>query len=292
MSKFVNVRLPSDILLDPNLALMVDKLAINNPKWVFEPCKETYNRAVSFKYNFTEELQQAHTAPEGMRFVRGMKVSQDGEQLGSVTVDQRYSRNSDQHWHYGVQSWRIEKSRGARNTTYTTKLDMALRNAKKMFKPMEYTETFDKAVEAINRGFHDAIRQLREPILRNTLTKSTVTLQFYAVAKAMGEAIESESLREMETTLKSEMYQRAIGEYVLAERTYTDCSRNKLHVVVAMGNNYYLFKDENHELLCLNFDSLPEGMQNKLGVMHLMEDYEMVQDVGFRYNDRNFYIYR
>jgi hypothetical protein len=294
MTNFVNIRLPDDLLIDPNLKVLVDKLAIDNPKWVFQPRKggrEIYERTVNYKYSMSVDTQAANTAPEGFRFVRNIHVWQDDEQLGVLHVDQHYKRNVDQTWHYGVQSWRIEKSRGNRNITYTTKLDMAIRHAKKTFKPMDHTETYNKAEDSIRHGFHDALRNLMDPIKAQRLIKSNVALQAYALAKATGEDIISPDLLEIERQLQSDSYKQSMGEYFLASDMMHNHDK-QMRVVVATGGNTYLFKDEDYQLLCANFDHLPERMQNNLSVMHLMQDNEVVRDVGYRYNDTHFYIYK
>jgi hypothetical protein len=294
MSNFVNIRLPDNLLIDPNLKVLVDKLAIDNPKWVFEPRKggrEIHQKAVNFKFSASEETQKANTAPEGFSFVRAIHVLQDGEQLGVLHVDNQYNRSREQNWHYGVQSWRVEKSRGDRNTTHTTKLDMAIRHVKKTFKPMDHNETYTKAVDAIHRGFQDALRNLTDPIRNMRLIKSNVSLQAYALAKALGEPILSPDLTEIERQLQSATYKQAMGEYFLA-RDMGAAQDRQLTVVVALGNNQYLFKDAEYELHCADFDTLPERMQNNLSVMHLMQDNEVVRDVGYRYNDTHFYIHK
>jgi hypothetical protein len=170
-------------------------------------------------------------------------------------------------------------------------MDMAIRNVKKTFKPMDYTETHQKATDAIQHNFHDALRNLMDPIRAQRLIKSNVSLQAYALAKAMEEPLVSPDLLEIDRQLKSDSYKQAMGEYFLAHGMMHNHA-NQMRVVVAMGGNTYLFKDENYELLCLDFDHLPERMQNNLSVMHLMQDNEVVRDVGYRYNDTHFYIYK
>lgn len=294
MTNFVNVRLPDDHLIDPNLKVLVDKLAMDNPRWVFEPRKggrEVHKRTVNYKYSMSADTQKANTAPDGFNFVRSIHVSQDGEQLGVVLVDTMYKRNSDANWQYGISSWRIDKSRGSRNTAFTTKLDMAIRNVKKTFKPMDHSETYTKAVDAVSHGFHDALRNLMDPIRASRLIKSNVALQAYALAKATGEEIVSPDLLEIDRQLKSETYKQAMGEFFLAN-DMVNAHNKHLHVVVAMGGNHYLFKDGDSQLLCLDFDNLPETMKNHISVMQLMQDNEVVRDVGYRYNDTHFYIYK
>jgi hypothetical protein len=294
MTNFVNIRLPDDLLIDPNLKVLVDKLAMDNPKWIFQVRKggrEIYERAVNYKYSMTEEAQKANTAPDGFRFVRNIHVWQDEEQIGVLHVDNQYNRNRDQNWHYGVQSWRIEKSRGNRNISYTTKLDMAIRHVKKTFKPMDNIETYDKAVEAIRKSFSNAMRDLMDPIRSQRLIKSNVSLQAYALAKALGEDTASPDLREIERQLQSDSYKQSMGEYFLAYNMAHNHDR-LMQIVVSMGDNYYLYKDDDYQLMCRGFDMLPERMKDHISVMQLMQDNEVVKDVGYRYNDTHFYVYK
>jgi hypothetical protein len=293
MTNFVNIRLPDNLLIDPQLKPLVDKLAMNNPKWVFAPTRRgsNYKQGVEVTYRMSEETRAKHTAPDDFSFIRAMQVSQDGEQLGVVFVDTTYSRRVDQSWHYGVTSWRIEKSRGTRNTTYSTKLDMTIRNVKKTFKPMDHTETYVKAYDAVTTGFVDASRNLMDPIRSARLIKGVVGLQAYALAKALGEPVESADLLEIEKQLKSESFIQSMGEYNLAKTVVFDSDSNKLRVVVAMGGNQYLYKDAQMDLVCKDFETLSERMQNNVSVMQLMQDNEIVRDVGYKYNTTHFYVY-
>lgn len=295
MTNFVNIRLPDNLLLDPQLKLLVDKLAINNPKWVFAQRREnrdTYSRSVAgSRYDIPEEERLKQEAPSGFKFLRAVSVKQDSELLGTVFVDTTYSRRVDQRWQYGVSSWRIDKQRGDMNTTYSAKLDTAIRTVKKTFKPMDHSETYEKVIAVIYSGFTDAVRNLMDPIRGLRFIKSAVGLQAYAMAKAMGEPIESPDLLELERQLQSVSYRQSMGEYSLAKTVSHDKDCGHLHPVIAMGDNRYLFKNDMAELVCLDFEQLPERMQNNVSVMQLMQDNEIVRDVGYRYNDTHFCIY-
>lgn len=294
MTNFVNVRVPEKILLDPELKILVDTLAVDHPKWVFEVRENdkpsTYARTVRFAYNTSEEVQKLNTAPDNHKFVRTIDVKHDGELLGRLLVDSTYSRKHDKTWRYGIQSWRVENQRGARNTTYTIKLDMAVRHVKKNFKPMDHREAYEKAGEAIFSGFHEATRNLVYPIQSMRLLKSSEGLQAYALAKALGEEITSPDLLDIERQLKSDSYKQAMAEYFLAREMQLDHLKN-LAIVVATGGNHFLFRDD-EQLLHLDFDQLPERMQNNISVLQLMQDNEMVRDVGYRHNSTHFYIYK
>ena len=89
MSNYANVRLPADRLIDPFLKVLVDKLALNNPKWTFTTNKDSQSRAIGFKYD-----DPASKAPEGFSYTRTIIVREEGEMLGQISVDSGYRRNS------------------------------------------------------------------------------------------------------------------------------------------------------------------------------------------------------
>ena len=73
MSNFANIRLPADKLIDPFLKVLVDKLALNNPKWAFTTNKDSQTKAIGFNYNDT-----AGNAPDGFTYTRTINVREEG----------------------------------------------------------------------------------------------------------------------------------------------------------------------------------------------------------------------
>ena len=66
---------------------------------------------------------------------------------------------------------------------------------------------------------------------------------------------------------------------------------SNLMTTVCMHNGLYLYRDKQSDnLAAMEFDQLSEAWQNRLAVLQLMQDEEIVRDVGYRYNDTNFYI--
>jgi hypothetical protein len=287
MTSFVNIRMPEGMMLDPQLKVVVDKLAMDNPKWVFAPPKGVSQHARGISYS--SQTSQP-VAPEGFNFVRTVDVTQDAEFLGKVYLDTFYGRSATQSWRYNVKCWRVSKERGARDTTSTTKADVAIRQIKKLFKTKDYTETMYHAETAMHSAFIDAVRTLRDPIRAMRLLKSPVSIQAYAMAKALGEPIVSPDLMEVERTLKSDTFKQSMAEYFLAESLAHTHGTNRLRTMVALGDNQYLYKNDDSELVAVDFDKLPEPIQNSVSVLHLMQDNEIVRDVGYRFNDTHFYV--
>jgi hypothetical protein len=173
----------------------------------------------------------------------------------------------------------------------TTKLDIALRTAKKMFSPMNVREIMQAGEDSIQRGFYDASRNLRDPIQATRLVKSMVALQAFALAKALGEPIVSPDLLAVGQTLTSDKYQQAMGEYFLARAMEDDIALRKLTNIIAVGGNQYLMRNDEGEVTRFDFDQLPEKVQSNVSVLHLMQDNEVVRNVGYRYNDTHFMVY-
>lgn len=293
MSNFVNIRISEDRLIDPELQLLVDRIALNNPRWVFSQNKKVdgHHFQITRTYSQSAEVQESKTAPEGFKYLRMLEVHQDGELLGRVGVDNNYRRSSDKHWHYTITSWRVDKSRGSKNTMTTTKLDIAVRTAKKVFSPMNMREIMQAGEDSIQRGFYDASRNLRDPIQGSRLIKCTVTLQAFALAKALGEPIVSPDLLAIEQSLTSDKYQQAMGEYFLAHSMSDDVAHRKLITIIAVGGNQYIMRNDEGDVTRFDFDQLSDKVQSNVSVLQLMQDNEVVRDVGYRYNDTHFMVY-
>jgi hypothetical protein len=62
------------------------------------------------------------------------------------------------------------------------------------------------------------------------------------------------------------------------------------YVSVVVYNNAFLIRSSTGDTAYKSFDELPESMQNAISVLQLMEDGEVVDDVGYRHDDTHFLI--
>ena len=283
MTNYANVRLPADRLIDPYLKVLVDKLALNNPKWTFTTNKDSQSRAIGFKYD-----DPKGQAPQGFSFTRTIIVREEGEMLGQISVDSGYRRNSYKPL-YEIKSWRIETSRGNQNTTRTEKLDIAMRKVKKSFVRMDNTEFLTKAIDAVESNLRNALHTLRKPIVNRTLIKDNVYLQKWVYCVVRNLPVPDQINSQIKETFDSTQFEKAMGEYELA----TDFGMlvdNKKTMVVAEKDGRYVFRDEHDVIMTVEYSNLPQTWQERIAVLQLMQDDELVRDVGYRYNDRNFMI--
>ena len=149
-------------------------------------------------------------------------------------------------------------------------------------------EIIGKAGAEINSAFNGAIRDLVRPIQHSDMVPNTTIMQRYLYLLLRGEEIPDGVNELMRKDFLSEKYEKAMLEYMLAEKMM-----NKHYAVVVQYNDAYLIKRfhaDSHAIEYKPFDELPEKAQSALAVLQLMENSELVDDVGFRFNDRNFYI--
>lgn len=283
MSNFANIRLPADRLIDPLLKVLVDKLALNNPKWVFTTNKDSHNTAIGFRYN-----DPAGNPPEGFTYTRIVIVREEGEMLGQISVDSGYRRNSYKPL-YEIKSWRIQNFRGGQNTTRTEKLDIAMRKVKKSFIRMDHSEFLKKAKDTVDSAVLACMRSLRNPVGSMLLIKDRVYLQKWMYCMVRGLPVPDAIDKHIKETFSSEQFEKAMGEYELASEFDNLFSSNKT-IVIAEKDGHYIFKDEHDVIMALEYTSLPQSWQERIAVLQLMQDDELVRDVGYRYNDKHFMI--
>jgi hypothetical protein len=153
---------------------------------------------------------------------------------------------------------------------------------------MNHDEMMGKAKESITIGMFGTLRELREPIYRMSLIKDNVALQKYVFCEVRGLPLPDDIRIPIEAIFESDKYEEHMARYELAnEIDVHQNADNMVYVVNTSG--LYLCKAQ-EDIMTLDFDSLPVAWQERIAVLQLMEDHEVVRDVGYRYNATHFYI--
>jgi hypothetical protein len=286
MTQLANIQLPDKRMLDPFLAKLVNKLALDHPQWTFSSKKPNENVSPWPLVTQKDAEGNSTEAPDDYQYLRLVNVIEQGERLGRIWVNLRYGRSTTAV--YQIESWRIETQRGTRNATSTEKLDIAVRKVKKNFVRMNHAEMMDKAKESIGIGIYGTLRDLREPIYRTSLVKDTVALQKYVFCLVRGLPMPDEIRTAIEPIFASDKYEEHMAKYELANEMDDQQRDDKMMYVVNHGG-LYLCKAQD-DIMTLDFDSLPVAWQERIAVLQLMEDHEVVRDVGYRYNSTHFFI--
>jgi len=280
MTKFVNIRLTGEkVLVDPKLKALVDKLIMLNPKFVFAQPKQVSEFEFDVSFNYSKSKAE-YKAPDDAKYIRTMSVYEDNEKVGVVGVD--HESNSDTGFIYTVSNWRIDKSRGRRNTTTTKKMDVAIRECKKTFKKRNILELYDKGHDDVTLACNRAARDLTSPISGSQLLRNSTSVQLVAYCMANDLPFDHKELVDTHNKLKSQEYGEAVDKYLLA----MEISRaDKMAVIDVGGRLAYrtmLEGESDVQLVTKEYEELPQIMQDKIAVLQLMQDNEMVRNVGFR----------
>jgi hypothetical protein len=278
--------------MDPMLAELVTPLALAMPSYTFTT--RTMDDTQFLHYSYPVALKNRSVqAPEDKRFMRRLFVFCEDENLGELSVDSRYSRRSSTDLVWEVKSWRIFNERGDRSTTKTTKVDVAKRAVKKYFLPKGLDEVLENS-KGVLYNCDRALARLASDISRNTLFKNHSDVQEYVYYQLMGQEIPIQLKQRVEAKMTSDKYHKAMSEFNLAASM--DVRKDKLFVIRHKGGYLYrapVREDEDEDkssVMFQTFEELPSLWQDRLAVLQLMEDEEVVRDVGYRHNDTHFVI--
>jgi hypothetical protein len=290
--QLANVIIKDGYVIDPMLAELVTPLALAMPSYTFTT--RTMDDTQFNLHSYPSALKNRSVqVPEGKKFIRKLFVFCEDENLGELSVDTKYSRSSGSDSVWEISCWRIANERGSRNTTKTTKLDVAKRAVKKYFLPRGLAEVLGNA-EGVMYDCDRALGRLASDISRNTLFKNHSDVQEYVYYQLMGQEIPIQLKQRVEAKMTSDKYKKAMGEFDLAASM--DVRKDRLLVVRHKGG--YLYKEHVvrgsalTEIVTMfqSFEELPSLWQDRLAVLQLMEDEEVVRDVGYRHNDTHFVI--
>ena len=285
---FVNIQTPPGYTIDPKLRELVDKLALRNPTHTYsgKGMDEDKLRNNSGAHpRGTRGL--ALPREDKLRYLYRLNVHCGSELLGSINVEIRYGRHAGNELVYAISSWRIDNDRGTQNTSRTAKLDSALRLAKTALVPQNVNELMDKTDDATSAALMQALSDLKRPIAHSTLFRSNILLQQYVFYSLTGKEIPATIKEDVEKHLTSEKYADAMAEYELAQHM----SHVVMRTVRAHNGGYLMRVDEpinqhvfERSVKYFTYDELPEKVQSNIAVLQLMQDGELVYDVGFRLN--------
>jgi hypothetical protein len=107
-----------------------------------------------------------------------IKVYENGERLGSISIATRWRNHSNEEC-YAVEGFRVSKSRGRQNLTTTTDLKKAISVAKKVFTP----RVDDELTALIRNNVTNAVRQLHNACMNQLRWDFNVEgeMAFYAM---------------------------------------------------------------------------------------------------------------
>ena len=158
---------------------------------------------------------------------------------------------------------------------------------------------YEKATDVLNRYQH-TINKLEIPIDRGHYMPSVAGTQILINALVRNQTPDAALLSQFSEAVHSSKFEEALSQYMLAQHmrnlpqgTIPICLMDGLYAFFT--DNTLLDSKEEAEKSqpdLLPFEALPLEWQNRLAVLQLMENNEVVKDVGYRVDADNFLIVR
>ena len=240
-------------------------------------------------------VKDANGVPEKkhMTYIVGFVVYENGEELGAIGTDRRYRGRSDAELVYEVESFRINKSRGAKDTTQSKDIKVALRIAKKVLVARADDEAKELIRETltsnINNLFNVGWTQVRWTI--NAGDEAFIYARMAYLARQRGEA-QVILPSKLPTITDLKMHDEACSkseDITVIKNLYVSDKGYGVQVLADGSLNVYAFADKSIKKYD-GFYSLPEDIQGKYGMFKVLKAGEVVTTIGVKINDEFAYV--
>lgn len=285
----------ADRVPDPTLYEVIEKLALLKPNLMFVHDKDAQHhnssRPVHRRYDVAIDA--------GKSYACKFKVMDGDAIAGYVQIGSHYSRREGaKNWRIGVTSHLINNARGSRNTVYTSDVTKAVSNAKKYLSAKSIGRMLYEQYEEAYSVAGSVISRLRLPVARGNFLTSVADAQALLHAymtNTVSHVADVDSA--MRAKLLTPAFEKALGEYYLAS-FFNDMVANKQTIFMhRYGSGYAFYTDvipgsldeaEKASVTVMEFEQLAVVVQEKLGVLQLMQDSELIKDVGLRVSEDSF----
>jgi len=281
MTQFTNIRIPSDTVLDPLLVPLVDKLALDKPKWLFK-AKPTNKHG---RHRYSDPIFEGDKLPAGFTYTREIDVFENDEELGTLGVEWAHRRGQSQRYVWTVESWRIDRQRGSANTKTSMKMDIIVREAKKIFKPKGLTELMATAKPRISSAWYSAVREFTAPFERLQGIKSNTDLQLYAFCLANNRDVDMTKFTHLLKQLRSPEFETMIANYELGRQMEDHVTNDNVLDVVIHDGVFVVAEPNNDTPRRMAYEEMPIPWQERIAVLQLVSDGELVRDTGYKVHE-------
>ena len=240
----------------------------------------------------SEWMRNGENGSEYMELINSIKVYEDGEAIGSISVGRRY-RGGSREDVYGVESFRIHKERGSRNTTYVKDIKVAMRNVKKFFTGRQDTELKELIKVNVKRNMeavmHSAIQAINWSVDAREIAFNYVMRAHQA--HKQGDAMVPMPVKIPSVKDLEKLFSKC--DDVLQAKTLDDHYKgnNGYGVQTRVDNSIVVYSYASDNITKYrSFDDVPTNIQEKLAMFKVLEKNEPYADFGVKFDDGFFYI--
>jgi hypothetical protein len=254
-----NIQLKEGAKISPFLEDVIKEVARRHPDWVI-----------------------ASSAPEEARRFTVFYKGDKEKVLGHINEDHKYT-NGERRRLFVIDNWRIAEVRQRGSGVQTSKPKEALKAVEKYFYPLTDREYIDHALRHAHHLVYAHAAETRNT-LEVSIRKMHQPMMTFA-HKHWNEFINSLDEKEKGNALDLLKHQQLSNE---AKALYKEVDDRKSLTVYLTNGKYTVQQGE--VLQDYESESLPEHIKTKVGLLKLVENKEVVPEVGVRVD--NLYVIR
>lgn len=249
--------------IDPFVKPLVEQLALKYPQWTFEAMRSSYNHTAK--------------AEEFYHF----RILDKREELGIVGKDW-----TGRGYRFLVDNHRIDTLRERGSGMKTIHLDKAIKYVSKYFSRKNIGEKLREASQLARTNL-DQVATSKGWKMRELWNDNKISseLQRFIVSNF------PDALTMLDPTIASrvEDFPIRFNELQQAQVMVNAMHTNNMHLVLLDGMDYAIQKGSEPPTIKAS-EQLPDYMRKAIGLLKLVENNQIMQDIGFRVNETTFFV--
>jgi hypothetical protein len=250
--------------VDGFLHPLIEKLAVKHPEWRFE--------ILNFSSASRDEGQPANI------YSSSFAIFYKRERLGEIfkTFNYRVRESS-----YAISNERITNNMQRGSSTKTTKIDKALKIIEKSFGVASAQETFDKLATNAHRSFGYAREGMGREATNLWTNEKKIFREFVLTHwDQFIDSLPSHDVRKVASLPEK------LLKYDVVDKMYNNI--DTMYRIVIKDSDYIVVHEG--KMLVVSSDELSETVRRNLGMLKLVKDNEVLENIGFRHDETTFFV--
>lgn len=267
--KVKNARLDYDKQeIHPFMKPFVEALALKYPQWEFVECDSR-----------SRWDADGNSYPEA----DGFKIMEKREELGRIRVD-HWCRTGDRYW---IDNFRIDAQKSRGRGFKTKHMDKAMKHVTKFFGSRNTTEIAQAAEERANNVKRSLLSNLQSDCrykwnrlddhAADFLMENWAAFESWLTPTVSGSTLES-----------LQQYPEAYKHHMEACKIDNLINQGKAWLVNIVNSDYIMKQGE--AVSISSSDQLPAKVRRNLGMLKLVQDREIISNVGIRVSEDTYYV--
>ena len=252
----------------PLLKPLIEELALKYPNWEFVE---------------SDSRMQWETGGVRYRAADGFKVMEKREELGTIRID-HWCSTGKRFW---IDNFRIDAQKSRGSGFKTKHQDKAMKYVTKYFGAKDHAELVEAAQQRANDVQGNVLRDLRREVQHKWHRLDDYAADF--LMTNWGEFTSWLTQKGSAGLLEvANSYPEAYANYEEGKQINELINSGKAWLVKISNSDYIVKQGE--QVSVLTSESLPTTVRRNLGMLKLVQDGQMISNVGIRVSESTYYV--